>query len=408
MKPICLIPARSGSKGLKNKNMLFLDFKPLIFHTIDAAIQSECFDTNDIYVSTDSKLYKKICEEKGVKVLLRDEALSRDTTTTFEVNKDFLNLFDNDQVFVLLQPTSPFRNYEDIQNAFKLYKNNDCDNVVSFTKSDKSLKLFTKMSDSGFIIDNIGIDKGYRRQSKEDIYYPNGAIFISKKSVYLKNESYFTDRTLMYIMDKKSSIDVDDKEDFINCLGTIFFDYKKREIDNKQSYREMYISLDKNRKFENIILGDSRILNLNAPMYENFSLGGVTLSTALENLDLILRKDIKKIIISLGINDLISGHSLNIIEENFKKIINILLNKKIDIILTTIVYTLFRESVSNEDIKVLNDFIFEFSKEKNIKIIDLNKKISKNCYLKYSYTYDGLHFNKEGQRIINDRILKNI
>ncbi|HEL1700656.1 TPA: hypothetical protein U2C50_000797 [Streptococcus suis] len=57
-RTVCLIPAQSGSKGLPNKNMLFLDGKPMIFHTIDVAIESGCFEKEDIYVSTDSEMYK--------------------------------------------------------------------------------------------------------------------------------------------------------------------------------------------------------------------------------------------------------------------------------------------------------------------------------------------------------------
>ena len=56
MRAVCLIPARSGSKGLRDKNMLFFDGKPLIFHTIDAAIESGCFAKEDMYGSSDSQL----------------------------------------------------------------------------------------------------------------------------------------------------------------------------------------------------------------------------------------------------------------------------------------------------------------------------------------------------------------
>ncbi|MBW1571285.1 acylneuraminate cytidylyltransferase, partial [Streptococcus sp. SPC0] len=78
MKPICIIPARSGSKGLPDKNMLFLAGKPMIFHTIDAAIESRMFDKKDIFVSTDSELYREICLERGISVVMRKPELSTD------------------------------------------------------------------------------------------------------------------------------------------------------------------------------------------------------------------------------------------------------------------------------------------------------------------------------------------
>ena len=90
MRAVCLIPARSGSKGLKNKNMLFFDGKPLIFHTIDAAIESGCFAKEDIYVSSDSQLYLDICKTRGISTILRDPELSKDTTPTNSVGLDFL------------------------------------------------------------------------------------------------------------------------------------------------------------------------------------------------------------------------------------------------------------------------------------------------------------------------------
>lgn len=109
MEPICLIPARSGSKGLPNKNMLFLDGVPMIFHTIRAAIESGCFKKENIYVSTDSEVYKEICETTGVQVLMRPADLATDFTTSFQLNEHFLQDFSDDQVFVLLQVTSPLR-----------------------------------------------------------------------------------------------------------------------------------------------------------------------------------------------------------------------------------------------------------------------------------------------------------
>lgn len=407
MKPICLIPARSGSKGLKNKNMLYLDEKPMIFHTINSALESGCFEKKDIFVSTDSVFYKEICETLGISVILRSEELSTDYATTFDVNRDFLKNFDDEQIFVLLQATSPFRSGKNIREAMNIFLNEDCENVVSLSPVDKSPSLFTTIDDCGFAKDICGIDKGYRRQNHKKLFCPNGAIFISSKSVYLKNESYFTEKTKAYIMEKENSLDIDDVFDFKSAMGRIYFDYKYREFKNKEYYREQYKILDKNRNFENIILGDSRLLDFKLENFDNFSLGGVTLDTTLENLDIILRENTKKIILSLGVNDLICKYSLENIRKNFNLFVDKILDKKIDLVLTTVVYTLFRDSVSNEDIKTLNEFIFELSNKKNIKLIELNNDISKDFNLKYVYTNDGLHFNKEGQKIINGIILEN-
>lgn len=408
MKPICLIPARSGSRGLKDKNMLYLDGKPMVFHTIEAALESGCFHPENIFVSTDSELYYEICDTLGVQVLHRPKELATDEATTFEVNQDFLQPFDEEQVFVLLQPTSPLRNGRNIREAMELFLQTDCENVVSFAKVEKSPRLFSTLDAEGFAKDICGVDKGYRRQNHQALYYPNGGIFISSKGIYLKNESYFTPKTKAYLMDKETSLDVDDGIDFKYAIRSLYFNYPKRERTQKEEYRNRYDCLDRERRFENTILGDSRLLNLQIDHFDNFSLGGVTLHTALENLDVIFRHPTKKMILSLGVNDLIHGYSLEEIKKSLQRWIEETKKRKVELLLTTVVYTLFRAFVSNEDIKELNAFFLECSAIHRIKIVDLNVKVSKDCHLQYAYTEDGLHFNEEGQAIVYRTILEGI
>ena len=114
MKKIAIIPARSGSKGLPNKNILMLMDKPILAYTIEAAIKSESFEK--VIVSTDSLEYKEIAEKYGAEVIVRNEELSNDNATSYMVIKDILdkNLELEYDYFALLQPTSPFRNSEHI------------------------------------------------------------------------------------------------------------------------------------------------------------------------------------------------------------------------------------------------------------------------------------------------------
>lgn len=409
MKPICLIPARAGSKGLPNKNLLYLDNKPMIFHTIDAAIESGCFEKEDIYVSTDSHLYKEICETKGIKVVLRPEELSTDFSTSYDFTEHFLQDFDENQVFVLLQVTSPLRNGENIKEALEIYNNEKPENVVSFSKIEKSPKFYTSIDENGYAKDICGVDKGYRRQNdKKELFAPNGAIYITSKSVYLRNKSYFTEKTKAYIMKKEDSIDVDDRLDFTSVIGRIYFDYKKREEKNKYMYRDSYYKLVENISKDNIIIGDSRLINYSNKDFCNVSLGGVTATTVLKNVDIFEKKRYNKILLSLGVNDLIVGYPMDEIKNNFLKLVDKLANISREIIIVEIAYTLFRDSVNNNDIIELNNFLKQLSKEKNVKFIDVNYELSKYDSLKYDYTLDGLHFNKLGQDVFNSLINKNI
>lgn len=398
MKPICLIPARSGSKGLPNKNMLFLEGKPMIFHTIDAAIESGCFAKEDIYVSTDSPIYKEICETRGIRGILRPKELSSDFSTSYDVNEHFLKDFPDDQVFVLLQVTSPLRTGENIKEAMALYETGDADNVVSFSKVEKSPKFFAKLDEEGFARGIEGVDKGYRRQNdKEEFFAPNGAIYITSKSVYLKNKSYFTDKTKAYIMKKEDSIDVDDRLDFTNIIGRVFFDYHRREKKNKPMYQNQYSLLSRKRTCGGIILGDNRLQGLEIEGFDNFSMGGVTFMTMYENMDTILSEGIQRVVLSLGINDLISGYSMEEVKQCYAKAIDTFLEKKIEVILTDIIYTLFRDSISNQDILAMNQFLQELAAQKGIAWITLNDEISNDHTLTYAYTRDGLHLNALGE-----------
>ena len=216
MKRLAIIPARSGSKGLKDKNIIELCGKPLIAYSIEAAVNTNLFDK--IIVSTDSELYAKISRQYGAEVLMRGEELSNDNSTTYMVLEDILKnkILDTYDYFVLLQPTSPMRNAQHIIEAVEKFerKFKRFDFLVSMKESehakvlvnpideDESLKFF----DTNF--------SNYRRQGYKD-YSPNGAIFIAKPDSYLKQKHFFGARSLSYIMQAKDSVDIDGPIDLL-------------------------------------------------------------------------------------------------------------------------------------------------------------------------------------------------
>lgn len=215
MKKIAIIPARSGSKGLKNKNIIDLGGKPLIAFSIEAALNSNLFSR--VIVSTDSKEYGEIAMFYGAEVLYRDENLSNDKATTFMVVQDLLSRIDEDvDYFVLLQPTSPFRNYKHITEACNLFEShsNSFDFLVSVKVAEHSASL-VKVIDDDLSLKNFDEDySNYRRQSFKE-YSPNGAIFIAKPKEYLKRKHFFGAKSIAYIMNKCDSIDIDDKVDYL-------------------------------------------------------------------------------------------------------------------------------------------------------------------------------------------------
>lgn len=216
MKRIAIIPARSGSKGLKDKNIIELCGKPLISYSIEAALNTNLF--NKVIVSTDSELYAEISRQCGADILMRGENLSDDKATTYMVLEDIIKhrVIETYDYFVLLQPTSPLRNAKHITEAIEKFdlKYNQFDFLVSMKEAehakvlvnriekDESLKFF----DTDF--------SNYRRQGYKD-YSPNGAIFIAKPACYLARKHFFGAKSLAYIMTKEDSIDIDGPLDLI-------------------------------------------------------------------------------------------------------------------------------------------------------------------------------------------------
>lgn len=217
MKNIAIIPARSGSKGLKDKNIRLVNGKPLMAHTIEAAIKSKCFDV--VMVSTDSKKYAKIAKEYGAEVpFLRSDDNSQDTASPWEVVKEVLlqyqKLGKEFDTFALLQPTSPLRTEKDIKNAYKELKEKKANAVVSMCELECSMHLVNTLPKSlsmkGFIS-----DKQYnkRRQDIKTYYHFNGAIYISKVKSFMKHMNIYNDKCYAYIMDRKDSFDIDEELD---------------------------------------------------------------------------------------------------------------------------------------------------------------------------------------------------
>ena len=139
MKNIAIIPARSGSKGLKDKNIKLLNGKPLMNYTIEAAIKSGLFDC--VHVSTDSDQYAVIARMCGADVpFLRKPDMASDTASTWDAMRFVLDEYkkrgEEFDILTVLQPTSPLRTSEDISAAYSYFQKND----VSFYKT--SLYLF--------------------------------------------------------------------------------------------------------------------------------------------------------------------------------------------------------------------------------------------------------------------------
>ena len=209
-----LIPARSGSKGIKNKNMTILNGKPLIFYTIMEALK--VCSKEFIYVSSDSTVILDYAKTFGINTILRPESISKDESTSADVSKHFINKTNDnslDYKILYLQPTSPLRKSNHIKDALKIFESSKCKSVVSVSKS-KQLPSKTFRLQNNFleILNKSDIDNEIR-QKAELSYYPNGAIYIFNKLDFMDYGKIPDEKVLPYIMLNVDSIDIDDNID---------------------------------------------------------------------------------------------------------------------------------------------------------------------------------------------------
>ncbi|MGL5149167.1 MAG: cytidylyltransferase domain-containing protein [Clostridium sp.] len=215
-KILAIIPARSGSKGLPNKNIKLLNEKPLIGYTIEAAKETGICDT--VFVSTDSIDYAEISKEFGAYVpFLRDISLAEDNSKISDTIIDILEKLENEgkkyDYFILLQPTSPLRDKNDIINAYKLLKEKNANSIISVCEAEHSPLWMNKL-DENLSMDSFIKDLNKNRQELKKYYRINGAIYLSKVDYYKKNRNFYENLSFAYIMSKENSVDIDTLLDF--------------------------------------------------------------------------------------------------------------------------------------------------------------------------------------------------
>ena len=217
MRNIAIIPARSGSKGVKDKNIKELCGKPLMAYTIEATIKSKIFDC--IHVSTDSEEYARIAKEYGADVpFLRDEEYATDTASTWDAVKNVLSKYSEfgkgfDMV-TILQPTSPLRTSEDICNAYRLFCEKKALSVVSVCEVEHSPLLCNTLGEDLSLNNFIDLNKVGRRQDMDKFYRINGGIYMIAAKIVTDINELYGKQSYAYIMDCRSSIDIDSELDF--------------------------------------------------------------------------------------------------------------------------------------------------------------------------------------------------
>ena len=213
-KVLALIPARGGSKGIKNKNIINLCGKPLIVYSIEAELKSKYID--NVVVSTDSESIAEIARTYGASVpFMRPAEYAQDHSKTIDVAIHAIKFFsehrDYYDALVILQPTQPLRTVEDVDRAIEKYYEQEVD-LVSVTPVENHPLLIRSIGENGCLNNLLNMNSTCRRQDMPDYYCVNGCIYINKISRIHENTS-FNDNKMPFIMELAHSVDIDNPND---------------------------------------------------------------------------------------------------------------------------------------------------------------------------------------------------
>jgi len=208
VKSVAFIPVRGGSKSIKNKNIMPLGGKPLIYWTVLAAVEAVLVEK--VYVSTDSDEIKNVVEGFGfdkVEVISRSAHTASDTATSESALIEFSKNYQFEKV-IFLQATSPLTKSTDIDNALLQMEKENADSLLSVVRRYQ------------FLWDTNGVPMNYdpqdrpRRQDWDGYFIENGAFYISSREDILNSKCRISGKISCYEMDQKTLYEVDEPSDW--------------------------------------------------------------------------------------------------------------------------------------------------------------------------------------------------
>jgi CMP-N-acetylneuraminic acid synthetase len=212
---LAIIPARGGSKRLPNKNILNLAGKPMIVWSIEAGLKSDYID--EVVVSSDSDEILKISKEHGAITIKRPDELSNDIATSFQAVEHAIgNLNKTFDYVILLQATSPLRNWKHIDEAIELLNKKSADAIISVREMDHSPLWSNILPKDGSMVGFLKKEViNIRSQNLKKYYGLNGAIYICNIKKMLVAKSFFLENNIFaYKMGEVDSIDIDTFDDW--------------------------------------------------------------------------------------------------------------------------------------------------------------------------------------------------
>ena len=214
----CLICARGGSKRLPGKNLLKINNKSLLAHSISHA--QSCKNINELILSTDCVNIANEGKKYGAKVpFLRPEHLAKDNTPEWEVWQHAITNFKLEKIkmVVILPTTAPLRNKIDIEKAIDIYNSNDCDGVISVTDSyrNPSFNIIRENNEKYAEIAIKTTNKIFRSQDAEKYFDMTTVCYIMNPNFVLKNNNMFEGKLKLNYVPKERSVDIDTELDLL-------------------------------------------------------------------------------------------------------------------------------------------------------------------------------------------------
>lgn len=214
---LAVIPARGGSKGVPRKNLRSLFGRPLIVHTIAAAL--EAARVTRVIVSTEDAEIAAVAREAGAEVpFMRSAALSGDNVHSSAVVVDVLARLAaageaQPRLVLMLLPTVPLRAARHIDAAIAIFENGGVESVVAVCELGHYLAKLRRL-EHGFLHPVVESEGNTQRQGQEALYYPNGGIYVAEARHFAMTRSFHLPRSVPYVMEQVHGVDIDRLEDF--------------------------------------------------------------------------------------------------------------------------------------------------------------------------------------------------
>ena len=218
MKPVCIIPARAGSKSVSNKNIRHIAGKPLLYYTIKSALESKIF--SHVIVSTEDKKIASIGKKYGAEVpFMRPKNLATDKTSQEQVLlhavKKLNSLGIDFEIFVYRDCTVPFIDSSDMNGAIELLKKSDCYSTCASIKAHPNPYFgMWEPSKEGFLKISKTTDKVVSRRQDAPIVYIIDGLFVFWTKKFLKTRKCLTSKMLPYEISREHSHMIDFEFDF--------------------------------------------------------------------------------------------------------------------------------------------------------------------------------------------------